>query len=116
MHRFPKKTDNLGAVPCFYHHHNTAFFGLSKRDAPVTGTRIKDWNFPSQSRIASHRKDVMHLLQPRAIALLPTTPRMPPAAPRVAPATPPVIAAALTATRTVQQSRLEPPIDMNKVI
>ena len=116
MHRFSKKTDDLGAVPCFYHHHNATFFGLSKHDAPVAGTRIKDWSFPSQSRIATHKKDVMRLLQPRAIALPPTTPRMPPAAPRVAPATPPVIAAALTATRTVQQSRLEPPIDMNKVI
>jgi len=79
MHRFPSKPSKKGAaigMPCFYHHHNTSFFGLSKRGAPVAGTRVKDWTFPSPHRIANHRKDVLHILQPRAIALPPTTPRV----------------------------------------
>jgi len=109
MHRFPKKNDNEGAVPCFYHHHNTSFFGLSKRDAPVAGTRIKDWTFPSSHRMANHRKDVLHILQPRAIAL-------PPTRPRISPATPRMMTAAAEATQTTQPDRSEPPVDMNRVI
>jgi len=74
MHRFTSKKDTAGTVPCFYHYHNTSFFGLSKRDATVNGTRTKDWKFPSPNRISNHRKDILCLLQPRAIALPPVTP------------------------------------------
>jgi len=105
-----KKGAAIG-IPCFYHHHNTSFFGLSKCDAPVAGTRVKDWMFPSPHRIANHRKDVLHILQPRAIALPPTTPRVNAATPPAPSAQPAQQAAPSTA---VQQ--YEPPIDMDRVI
>lgn len=109
MHRFPSKKST--EVPCFYHHHNTSFFGLSKRDATTAGTRIKDWTFPSPNRMGNHRKDILCLLQPRAIALPPQTPR---AAPVTRAVSAPVVVPA-TATNDLDDSAL-PPIDMNRVI
>jgi len=114
MHRFPSKPSKKGgaiSMPCFCHHHNTSFFGPSKRDAPVAGTRIKDWLFPSAQQIVNHRNDVLHILQPRAIALPPTTPRVT--------ATPPVPRAQPAQQAAPHQAaavQLEPPIDMNRVI
>ena len=112
MHRFTSKKDTAGTVPCFYHHHNTSFFGLSKRDATVNGTRTKDWKFPSPNRISNHRKDILCLLQPRAIALPPVTPRA--ATPRAASATGPAVMPAVAANDP--NATLDPPIDMNRVI
>lgn len=106
MHRLPtkKKVGDTVETPCFYHHHNTSIFGLSKRDAKNTGTRVKDWSFPNAQTIAKHRQDVLCLLQPRAIALPPTTPRLPPAS-----------APAAAAVDTPQRGE-EPPIDHSRVI
>jgi len=88
MHRYPKKgTDN---VPCFYHHHNTSFFGLSKKDAPLAGTRIKDWTFPTQTKMDRHRNDIHKILEPRVISLPPITPRPQPIPPPVPPLSPPL--------------------------
>jgi len=50
MHVFSSKKKGKQAnddIPCFYHHHNTAFFGLSKHDVPVADRKTKDWKFPS---------------------------------------------------------------------
>jgi len=75
MHRFPPKNNKKKeAIPCFYHHHNTSFFGLSKRDASASGTKSKEWSFPSPNKMERHREDVQRILQPRAIPTNPTTP------------------------------------------
>ena len=67
MHRNVKK-DGINAgckISCFYHHHNTAFFGLAKNDHKLIGIlRKKDWQFPSEATMASHRREVQNILQP----------------------------------------------------
>jgi len=88
MHRYPKKGTN--DVPCFYHHHNTSFFGLSKKDATLAGTRIKDWAFPTQTKMDRHRSDIHKTLEPRVISLPPITPRPQPIPPPVPPLPPPL--------------------------
>jgi len=60
------------------HHHNTSFFGLSKTDVSINGTKLRKWAFPLPRKMAKHRKAVLHILQPRSIPLHP--PRKQPAA------------------------------------
>jgi len=115
MCRYPTKKSTTTATPCFYHHHDTSFFGSSKQDASVSGTRVKDWTFPSAEQMANHQKDVLCLLQPRAIALPPRTPRPPAMARRqIAPAVRPT--ATSTAVVDTPQRDDMPPIDMDCVI
>jgi len=67
MHKNPKKEGTqLGAkVTCFYHHHNTAFFGLAKNDHRLLGVqRKKDWSFPTKEKMSKHRSAVERILQP----------------------------------------------------
>ena len=67
MHRNAKKEGiNAGSkISCFYHYHNTAFFGLAKNDHKLVGIiRKKDWKFPTETTMASHRREIQRLLQP----------------------------------------------------
>ena len=112
MHRFSTKERNQGeVVPCFHHYHNTSFYGLSRRDAPVSGAKTKEWCFPSPNEMARHRRDVQRILQPRAIPTHPATPRE--AATSVA-----TTAAVTAATQPTQQPADDNPnpIDYNRVI
>jgi len=66
MHKNPKKEglQTGEKVTCFYHHHNTAFFGLAKNDHKLIGIeRKKDWKFPTGAQISQHRSAVKHILQ-----------------------------------------------------
>ena len=64
MHRGVKEDGDK--VPCAIHHHNTAFFGLSRNDHRLVagGKRKKDWAFPSNQEMAEHAKEVKRVLQP----------------------------------------------------
>lgn len=67
MHRFPKKDGiNVGNRCCFYHHHNTSFFGLGKNEHKLVGIkRKKEWTFPTREKLSDHREEVLNLLQPK---------------------------------------------------
>ena len=117
MHRFStKERTQREVVPCFYHHHNTSFFGLSKKDAPVNGTKTKEWCFPSPNKMARHRRDVQRILQPRAIPTHPTATRVAPTTTRVAATSVATTAVETAATQPTQQPDDGVPIDYRRVI
>jgi len=67
MHENPKNEGiQVGEkVTCFHHHHNTAFFGLSKNDHRLIAVhRKKDWKFSTEERMSQHRAAVGNTLQP----------------------------------------------------
>jgi len=37
----------------------------------INGTKFREWAFPLPRKMAKHRKDVLHILQPRTIPLNP---------------------------------------------
>lgn len=59
LHRFARAGK---PVACFYHHHNTHFFGLARNDHKLLGKRKRDWHFPTQEEIKSHAKKIRHVL------------------------------------------------------
>ena len=65
VHPFVKKgVEGDGECPCFIHHHNTAFFGLSKNDHKLSGTkRKKDWAPPTNEDIMDHAKEIRRVLE-----------------------------------------------------
>ena len=82
-----------GNVPCFFHYHNTEFFGLAKNDYWLTGKRKRDWRgMPSIEDRSEHGRFVRLLHErgrplsapPRAASRqqAPLPPLPPPAAQR----------------------------------
>ena len=59
LHRHSKKEE--GGVPCFFHYHNTDFFGLAKNDYYLAGKRKKDWTFPTLEDQEEHRHQVRRI-------------------------------------------------------
>lgn len=59
MHRFARKGK---PVSCFYHHHNSHFFGLARNDHKLLGIRKRDWTYPTEEVIQSHAKKIRHVL------------------------------------------------------
>jgi len=63
---------NKSSIPCFYHCHNTSFFGLAKNDHKLLGKRKCDFEFPTEETAQAHRKNVKNILQPIAVPIVPT--------------------------------------------
>jgi len=112
-HRFcPKEmNENKESIPCFCHHHNTFFYGSSKRHASASCTKQKEWSFPSPNKMERHQQDVQRLLQPRAMPAHPTTSRLAATSSAAVPTVRQVLQAA-----AAPQHQEGPPIDMDCVI
>jgi len=77
-----KHTANKTSTPCFFHYHNTSFFGLAKNDHCLIGKRKRDYSFPTEEEMIEHRKITKNILQPRVVPL-PTAPKAKTPAPAV---------------------------------
>jgi len=72
---------NASHIACFYHYHNTSFFGLAKNDHKLLGKRNCDFEFPTQEATLDHRKEIKKILHPVVVpptAPLPWTPETAP--------------------------------------
>lgn len=69
LHPFVKKEAPEDSCPCFLHHHNTSFYGLSKNDHRLNQNKRKaDWSFPTSSDRRRHAKEVRRILRPLTTA------------------------------------------------
>jgi hypothetical protein len=64
MHQFPREGKK---VACFYHHHNTYFYGLGQSDHSLLPKCKKDWTYPTHEAIKEHAQQVRKILDPEAM-------------------------------------------------
>ena len=71
----PTKKDP-GAVSCFFHYHNTSYFGLAREDYHMHGIAKKDWRSPTDIAQKEHYKEIRRVLNTPTGALLNSTNRI----------------------------------------
>ena len=52
-----------GGIPCFFQHHNTAFFGLSRADCGLVGVKKRAWKEPNAADLRKNYRKVQRLMQ-----------------------------------------------------
>lgn len=50
-------------VACFFHHHNTQYFGLTRNDYKIAGINKVDWKRPSPTQVQEHSRKVRRVLE-----------------------------------------------------
>jgi len=91
-HKGDEKGANTFDVPCFYHCHNTSFFGLAKNDHKLVGKRKCDYAFPTAEEMQNHRKETKIILDPPVVPLPKPVAPVAPVAPAAPAAMPPLAA------------------------
>jgi len=74
-----KHSANKTPIACFFHHHNTSFFGSAKNEHMLLGKRKRDYSFPTAAEMEAHRQETKKITEPDVLPL--SRASLPPAAP-----------------------------------